>query len=378
MFKYVPSIMPQRVMVVGCGGTGSRLIPLLCQFLKTVPWVLNPEVVIVDNDIVEPKNLQRQNFISLDVDKPKAQVLAQRYSKAYDINIMPIVQKVLPAEYPGNTEIKEVLRKWNAERASTILIMCVDSAEARRDIISTYLRNCVDCPSIIIDTGNENDFGQVKICGNYRFRCSWESHRHISRITDRNFPYDIPFSSNIGLPLDIDYFNSMVSSDAPSCADLDQTMAINSMVANVVLSVIQNWYYAKPILAHRYGISLTHGVTPEYLDINYFQRIVSETNRWRDNKGDFTEFERYMHRNTREHDAGVESSALVKAHKQFVESMRKIEEEERLAKEKQEALAKEAEKAEKRKKTLLKRTLEKANEPDKTPDKETPPEVLAA
>lgn len=374
MFKYVPTIMPQRVLVVGCGGTGSRLVPLLCQFLKTVPWVLSPEVVLIDNDIVEPKNLLRQNFISIDVDKPKAVVLAQRYSKAYDINIIPMVQKVEPVESSsGNKQIKELLRKWNSDRTPTILVMCVDSAEARRDIMSVYLRYCTDFPTVIIDTGNENDFGQVKICGNTRYESNSETFKKMGRISDRNFPYDISLNSNIGLPLDISYFDTMVSSDAPSCADLDQTMAINSMVANVVLSVIQNWYYAKPIVAHRYGISLSHGVTPEYLDLNYIQNMMYETNRWRQNLGSFSPFTANIHQYTRTYDVVAETATLLRLYTQFNESMKQIAEEERLAKEKQEALAKEAET--KKKKTLLKKTLEKTNESRK---QETPPEVLAA
>lgn len=270
--------MPQRILVVGCGGTGSRLIPQIAQFIKTCPWIIDPEMVIVDNDEVEEKNLRRQNFVAQDVGKKKASVLAQRYSKAYNLSIIPVLEMVTeetPIIKSGDDELSlgNILTTWGRNKIPTMAIMCVDSAEARRTIMSTLGRLLSRELTIIIDTGNENDFGQVKLAS----LMGMYIENNASRTMLKNIPdtapgtYELPY-----LPTDISYFNGMVSSAAPSCADLDQTMAINSLVATIAFGLIQNWYYAKPVTIHKVNISLAHGCIPEYMSNSYLHRICSE------------------------------------------------------------------------------------------------------
>jgi molybdopterin/thiamine biosynthesis adenylyltransferase len=50
-------------------------------------------IYLVDDDVVEGKNLLRQNFISVDIGQYKARVLAQRYRKAYGNNVIPILNR---------------------------------------------------------------------------------------------------------------------------------------------------------------------------------------------------------------------------------------------------------------------------------------------
>jgi hypothetical protein len=50
-YTYRTSIIPTRIVMVGAGGTGGRLIPLLAQFIKTLDFVLNPEIYIIDADV---------------------------------------------------------------------------------------------------------------------------------------------------------------------------------------------------------------------------------------------------------------------------------------------------------------------------------------
>lgn len=275
MYSYTPKFIPQRILVVGCGGTGSRLIPQIAQFIKTCPWIINPEMVIVDNDEVEEKNLRRQNFVAQDVGKKKATVLAQRYSKAYNLSIIPVLEMVTDETSvvkTGDDEISlgSILKSWGNQRIPTMAIMCVDSAEARRTILSTLGKTLSREMVLIIDTGNENDFGQVKMASLMAYYLEYSTHKTLLKNIPDTAPgtYDLPY-----LPLDIDYFNSMVSSAAPSCADLDQTMAINSLVATIAFGLIQNWYYAKPITVHKINISLAHGCIPEYMNNSYMHRI---------------------------------------------------------------------------------------------------------
>ena len=62
----------KKIMVIGAGGIGSFLIPLLNR-------VKEYEITVWDNDIVEEKNLSYQDFNAEDVGKYKTDVMAMRY-----------------------------------------------------------------------------------------------------------------------------------------------------------------------------------------------------------------------------------------------------------------------------------------------------------
>ena len=36
MFKFTPRQIPSNIVVIGCGGTGSRVVPLLAQFIRSI------------------------------------------------------------------------------------------------------------------------------------------------------------------------------------------------------------------------------------------------------------------------------------------------------------------------------------------------------
>jgi len=59
MFRFIPQQIPDRVYVIGCGGTGSRLAPLLTQFLASISrennpqgFLESPKVFFIDDDVV--------------------------------------------------------------------------------------------------------------------------------------------------------------------------------------------------------------------------------------------------------------------------------------------------------------------------------------
>lgn len=80
------------IFLIGCGGTGSKLVPEMAQavsLIQSSPWPLKQLVFyLVDHDRVEAHNLTRQHFVMSDLGKYKAQVLAERYAAAYGIPIM--------------------------------------------------------------------------------------------------------------------------------------------------------------------------------------------------------------------------------------------------------------------------------------------------
>lgn len=74
-------------IVVGCGGSGGYFIRDFARYIKNNKN-LKCTIMLVDGDTVEEKNLVRQNFIDKDLGKHKAEVLANRYSRAYGIDIL--------------------------------------------------------------------------------------------------------------------------------------------------------------------------------------------------------------------------------------------------------------------------------------------------
>lgn len=275
MFEVRMKIMPQTFVIVGCGGTGSRLVPILAQFIKTCPWIVDPTIFLVDDDVVEQKNLQRQNFITPDVGKPKAEVLASRYSKAYNITIIPVVERVTSdrTTYDRifNGRVESPI-KGNVK--SAMIISCVDNMEARRNILSTF-NNVWAHNGIFLDGGNEDLYGQVMISNPYYLLMDNYSNNLPKDVFSMlNLPELMPVSADAqGIPLDCKFYaTTMDKPSERSCADLDQTMAINAMVAITMFSMIQTVIYSRPFNFNRLNISMA-GTFPEMLSLKNIARM---------------------------------------------------------------------------------------------------------
>jgi hypothetical protein len=284
MFEYKTGFIPTSFVVVGAGGTGGRLVPLLAQFLKTATWLPNPKIYIIDYDVVEEKNLIRQNFIKLDLGKPKAIVLAERYSKAFDINIVPIVSKINNFSARGTHFLLDTVLIDDVERPqylselnNTIVIMCVDSAESRINILNHLFGVRANFSKLIIDAGNENDFGQILVYNDVVYQVNSSITREQMRalgthgLTRGTIPFDIKIPY---LPYPTGFYENLVDTPTRSCAELDQTLAINATMATAIMGIIQNFMYSKPIMFHKLNISLTHGITPEYISLKYLENQV--------------------------------------------------------------------------------------------------------
>lgn len=296
MFRYTPRAIPQKIVVIGCGGTGSRLVPMLAQFIRSITrefnprgWLETPVIYLIDNDVVEQKNLLRQNFIEPDVGKHKSVVLAQRYSRAYGINIIPSIHRV-GSERIGNAPIQglfnntencpRVGEEWAHFGSSCMYLLCVDSASARRDILSNIeattswaMRNRsfdVSQAPFIIDAGNEDTFGQVQF---FHMADGYNLPNNFQRYKPALTPVmqDIP-----AIPYPREVYSTMEDNNAPSCADLDQTLAINASMATTMLGILQSFYYVKPFTFHRVGISLDGGGATSFLT---FDNLTGRNNR---------------------------------------------------------------------------------------------------
>jgi len=144
-----------KIVLIGAGGTGAYIAP----HLYRIAYALNRNIriIIADGDIVEQKNLIRQNFIQSDIGKNKAKVIAERYSEAFGIKT-----EYVPYFIEKNKTLAELLtpeRSYPPEL--TILIGAVDNDRSRKLCHNVF---CKTTDIVYIDSGNGEYTGQV-VCG---------------------------------------------------------------------------------------------------------------------------------------------------------------------------------------------------------------------
>lgn|GEM_PF-4201022 len=192
------------IYVIGVGGTGGFLVPHLSRYVSSLPYSKYTAIVLVDGDVVENKNIIRQNFVKQDIGKNKAQVLASRYSSAFGVPIIAVQNHLLPEninEIFGSNLVVNTINQHlrpdstNFQRSggiNYIVISCVDNNKTRNliseslgwpsslssplfggafpcppmnfDSIRSEAGEIFSCSSVTwIDSGNESSTGQV-IC----------------------------------------------------------------------------------------------------------------------------------------------------------------------------------------------------------------------
>ncbi|KAM3090295.1 ThiF family adenylyltransferase [Phormidesmis sp. 146-35] len=149
----VPPTETTEFWVVGCGGTGSFLVQLLCRVLQHLSQQgKRASLVLVDPDQVEAKNLTRQCFCQAEVGLNKAEALAARYGIAFGLPVRAIAKPFKP---------DMIARNYNT---LTVLMGCVDNAKARASLAKALEFNDDRSPRVWwIDGGNGDRFGQVLI-----------------------------------------------------------------------------------------------------------------------------------------------------------------------------------------------------------------------
>jgi len=168
---------PVKIVMLGAGGTGGHIAPHLYRLLYALDRPVR--FIIADGDVVEEKNLIRQNFIRADLGENKAKTLAERYSGVFGLETEYIPDFIEDAD----TLLKLVTpRRWRpniytvssadfiAGRALeppyitelVILIGAVDNNRSRA--LCHYAFGKVQTNLVYIDSGNGEYTGQV-VCG---------------------------------------------------------------------------------------------------------------------------------------------------------------------------------------------------------------------
>lgn len=148
-----PIHCPIHIVMLGCGGTGGHIVPHLYRLLHAL---FRPsKVILCDGDIVERKNLVRQNFIASDLGRNKAEALAERYAGAFGMECC-FSDRFIENE----TQLKSLLVPEQSD-ALVLLIGAVDNNKSRQ-LCNSVFYQAHDL--IYIDSGNGLSSGQV-VCG---------------------------------------------------------------------------------------------------------------------------------------------------------------------------------------------------------------------
>ena len=104
--------IPINICVVGSGGTGGAFIPLLSRFINTEPTLARLcNILIIDGDTIEEKNLSRQPFFSDELMQNKAVVLAQAIKENFEnVNI-----KAFPHYLNEREDLSEAMLTFNID-----------------------------------------------------------------------------------------------------------------------------------------------------------------------------------------------------------------------------------------------------------------------
>lgn len=160
---------PVRIVMIGAGGTGGHIAPHIYRMLHTLGRPCR--FLIIDGDIVEEKNLVRQNFIAADLGRNKAQVLAERYSAAFgmECSYIPeymedenrLIRLVTPRLIRNGVGFNHGQMYPDSFHDLVILIGCVDNNKSRQLCHRVFQKVT---PLVYIDAGNGEHTGQV-VCG---------------------------------------------------------------------------------------------------------------------------------------------------------------------------------------------------------------------
>lgn len=157
---------PVKVVMLGAGGTGGHIAPHLYRLLYALERPVR--FIICDGDVVENKNLVRQNFIPADLGENKAKVLAERYSTVFGMET-----EYVPSFVETEEQLKELLtpdyfqislaEQHLSEQVEemVILIGAVDNNKSRQ-LCHRIFQQAKEL--IYIDSGNGEYTGQV-VCG---------------------------------------------------------------------------------------------------------------------------------------------------------------------------------------------------------------------
>lgn len=243
MISFDPDINIGRakIILVGCGGTGSELAKILCRTLyhmREARLDIPKKIIFVDPDTIEEKNVGRQMFAPQDIGRYKAEVLATRFNAVFGFDIQFKSEPFQQATEYGHY-------------AHTIILGAVDGHVGRQSMSRAE-------GAILIDSGNHKTAGQVVI-GNSN---NWE------KVSEQftNDTTEIKHLPNVSLV----YPEILEAEEAeakpklvgpePSCAELlaqnAQHLLINQQMALIAGQYLYKLFFRQPIYTSETSVNI--------------------------------------------------------------------------------------------------------------------------
>lgn len=245
MTHRIPETLLQRrvnVALVGAGGTGSQVLTGLARLDAALRALDHPgglHVTVYDPDVVTRANVGRQLFSPADIGCPKATVLVHRINCWYGLDWDAVTAK---------------FDRISDTSSGQIVISCVDSAAARREI---YKQVQIRHSSVHywLDCGNRQSDGQV-VLGEVTAYISDTQRGGKSKKTPKRLPHVMDLYPDL---LD----ETIKEDDAPSCSLAEslekQDLFINDHVSRWALHLLWTLFRAGSIEHHGYLINLVDG-----------------------------------------------------------------------------------------------------------------------
>jgi PRTRC genetic system ThiF family protein len=232
-----------RILVVGCGGTGSAVIaglPYLHQSLAAHGHPGGLHVTVVDGDTISPANCVRQPFARSEIGLNKAIVLVNRLNLFWGLK-----WDAVPAHLRAGTFIS---RSYSGDDLRAhIVVGCVDTRAARatiRDAVGKW-----STVSYWLDLGNNADSGQF-ILG--------------EPLNDRNRRSKLRLHSAAELYSEI-VDPSLDNDGEPSCSAVEslerQEPFVNQVLAQHALALMARLFRYGEISYHGGFVNLATGAT---------------------------------------------------------------------------------------------------------------------
>jgi len=245
-----------RVLVVGCGGTGSAVVaglPYLHQSLVAWGHPGGLHVTVLDGDAISPANCVRQPFGRAEIGLNKAIVLVNRLNLFWGLKWEAIPSYLRPGTFISRSYSGDDLR-------AHIVVGCVDTRAARAAICDAVSK--WSTTSYTVDLGNNADSGQF-IMG--------------EPLNERNRRSRLRLRTAAELyPEIVD--PSLDNDGEPSCSAVEalerQSPFVNSTVAQHTLALLVRLFRYGEISYHGGFINLATGVTSVLrIDLRSWKRI---------------------------------------------------------------------------------------------------------
>lgn len=247
----LPVVKDITIHLIGCGGTGSWLAPHLARITKLLQEVhhLSVRLVFWDHDIVEEKNIFRQNFCEAEIGTNKAEALARRFGLAWGIEII-----AMTIPFSRDTIYRNNLAARYGDSSMPLFITCVDNNRARQEVA----RTCSEIYAWWLDCGNLKTAGQVSIG-----RCLPPHEFSPLRFPSMTTWTPLPSVQFPGILQDEVETRKEVDYSGMSCADIalvdEQGLSINHAVGSTASAMLMKLLVTKDLQHHCAYVSIDSG-----------------------------------------------------------------------------------------------------------------------